>query len=248
MEQNTSTQSNDSKAGLAADIASLNLYQKLARITGELGAIKKGGTNREQGYAFIEAAAISGELRPLIARYNIVIVPYMATAAKQHRQQFKTAKGTIGTTALIPFTFVVINADKPDEKFSVSWTGEATDYADKVTNKAATAAIKSYLKAQFHISEQGDDPDADSPKIDSDQKPEVTIVNTSTAPSDDRVTPKQLAKLNAMFNDMGVSDRNERLAQVAEIVGHEIETSTKLTKAEASTVIERLTEGGNHED
>lgn len=43
------------------------------------------------------------------------------------------------------------------------WTGEALDYGDKATNKAATSAQKYYLMRQFNISEKGEDPDADSP-------------------------------------------------------------------------------------
>jgi hypothetical protein len=54
------------------DVAALNLWQKLAAITGEVGTIAKYGKNKEQGYAFIEYAAVAGALRTLFAKYRVV--------------------------------------------------------------------------------------------------------------------------------------------------------------------------------
>jgi hypothetical protein len=142
----------------------LNLYQKLAAISGDIGVIKKGGTNREQGYSFIEYAAVAGELRTLFAKYGVVIVPYMVKAQKQTREEVTTQRGGKGYHVLVDFAFVVVNADKPDDKFTVTWTGEATDYGDKATNKAATGALKYYLMRQFNISEKGEDPDETTPE------------------------------------------------------------------------------------
>ncbi|BAS17596.1 conserved hypothetical protein [Arthrobacter sp. Hiyo8] len=156
--------------------ASLNLYQKLARITGEVGAIKKGGTNREQGYGFIEYAAVAGELRGLFAKYGVVIVPRMQQGIKQSRSQVTSARGAVGNYLLVDMYFTVTNADNPEDKFTVSWTGEALDYGDKATNKAATSALKYYLMRQFNISEKGEDADEHTPE------PAVTRVPEDSAP------------------------------------------------------------------
>jgi hypothetical protein len=141
----------------------LNIYQKLAAITAEIGQVEKGGKNREQGYAFIEYAAVAGKLRTLFGKYGVVMVPRMAKTEAQQRVELISARGAKGLAVLIDFEFEVINADKPDDKFTVTWSGEAADYGDKATNKAATSAIKYYQMRQFNISEQGDDPDHESP-------------------------------------------------------------------------------------
>ena len=212
------------------DTSILNLYQKLARITGEVGAIKKGGTNREQHYQFIEYAAVAGELRSLFAKYNVVVVPYMARSGKQSRQQFKTSKGSIGTTALIDFTFVVINADKPDEKFSVTWTGEATDYGDKATNKAATSALKYYLMRQFNISEQGDDPDADSPKVTSQP-----VEHAQEPAQPELATKLQKGQITAWLRSRGVNDN-----EIVDRLRDDFNVQGELTRDEANRVLTEI--------
>lgn len=146
----------------AVDVRALNIYQKIAAITGEIGLVEKGGQNKEQKYAFIEYAAVAGKLRSLFAKFGVVVVPNMGEATER---EITNKWGGTGIHLKLAFTYDVINADKPDDRFTVSWLGEAADYGDKVYNKAATAALKYYLMRQFNISEKGDDADAETPDI-----------------------------------------------------------------------------------
>lgn len=139
----------------------LNLYQKLAKITGEIGVVAKDGNNTEQNFKFIEYAAVAGKLRDLFAKYGVVVVPRMPK--KQERKVITSKYGKEGVWTLVPMVFTVVNADKPEDRFTVQWEGEAMDYGDKATNKAATSALKYYLMRQFNISEKGEDPDEQSP-------------------------------------------------------------------------------------
>jgi hypothetical protein len=52
----------------------------------------------------------------------------------------------------------------------------------------------------------------------------------------------QSAKMHALFNGMGITkdERAERLAITAQVIGHDITTSSELTKAEATQVIDHL--------
>lgn len=218
-------------------ISSLNLYQKLAAITGEIGTIKKDGRNKDQGYAFIEYAAVAGELRKLFAKYNVVIVPRMPQHANQQRDTMRSAKGSVGYHILIDFTYTVVNADNPDDKFTVTWTGEATAWDDKGTNKAATSALKYYLMRQFNISEKGDDPDADTPKQVASE-PKQAPAPAASKPG--RISPKQLSKMQADFTELGIEDRQEKLGYIAEVVGREVASSQELSLNEARQVIDRL--------
>jgi hypothetical protein len=56
---------------------------------------------------------------------------------------------------------------------------------------------------------------------------------------EERITPKQLVALNAAVSDLGL-DRAAKLAGIAAIVGHPVESSKDLTKAEATAVIDSL--------
>src|SRR3954471_16876462 len=93
------------------DTASLNLYQKLAAITGEVGIIAKDGRNQEQKFDFISYAAVGGRLRELFAKYGVLIVPRMPKAAQQQRVEIESKYGAKGVAVLIDFEFDVINAD-----------------------------------------------------------------------------------------------------------------------------------------
>lgn len=226
--------------------SALNLYQKLAAITGEIGVIKKGGTNKEQGYAFIEYAAVAGELRALFAKYGVVIVPRMAQSSKQARSEVTSKYGAKGVYALIDFTFTVINADDPEDKFTVQWTGEAMDYGDKAANKAATGALKYYLMRQFNISEKGDDPDADSPEAQKQASATAPQQKAAASPAQAKVetiTKAQLAIMFASLKGKGIEDRDTAKAILHALAG--VESLTTLTKVEASELITELKKEGN---
>jgi len=54
------------------------------------------------------------------------------------------------------------------------------------------------------------------------------------------ITPEQLKKLHASFNEAGITARETRLEYASNIAGRALESSSDLTKAEASKVIEAL--------
>ncbi len=219
----------------------LNLHQKLAMITGDVGAIAKGGTNSEQKYAFIEYAAVAGELRGLFAKYNVLIVPYMQKTQHQQRTEVQTKYGNKGEHVLIDFTFVVINADDPTDKFSVSWTGEAIDYGDKATNKAATSALKYYLMRQFNISEKGDDPDAVSPEAvvpaAKQAKPQPVVTEQEVVIEPDApASGMQKGMITQLLRKLGISDEN-MVGVVAVTYGLDLK---ELTNTEAADLIKLI--------
>lgn len=192
----------------------MNLYQKLAAITGKIGAIKKDGRSGGYGdnYTFIEYGAIAARIRELFAEYGVVIIPYMKAGS---RSNIKSSKGKDGVHAVVPFVFVVRNADKPEEKFSVTWFGEAIDYGDKAINKAATAALKYYLMRQFNISEKGDDPDAETHEYGATaKKPDVAPPKqTASKPSAadvQKLRLQKMAQLDALLAQLLVQDGEDR--------------------------------------
>lgn len=223
------------------DPRTLNLYQKLAAITGDIGAVAKGGKNQDQKYDFIEYAAVAGNLRGLFAKYGVIVIPYMQKAAKQQRVEITNKYGGKGVAVLIDFAFVVRNADKPEEKFTVTWVGEAADYGDKATNKAATAALKYYLMRQFNISEKGEDPDEHSPERGTTQpaaqQPAPKAPEPAKPKAPEMITPDQLKKLFATIGDKGITgdDQKKLVYKLAKV-----ESTKDLTKATAAALIDKI--------
>lgn len=188
-----------------AETQQLNLYQKLAKITGEIGVIAKDGNNQQQKYKYIEYETIAGKFRELFSKYNVVLIPSMV---EQERTSITTARGASGVSTVCHFEFTVVNADKPDDRFVVKWQGEAADYGDKATNKAATAAVKYYLMRQFNISSKGDeDPDSQTPEVaQKQQKPAMASV-------------RQITAVSKLLANKGITNSEDRKAILGAAIG-----------------------------
>lgn len=218
--------------------ASLNIYQKLAAITGEIGVVAKDGKNAEQKYAFIEYAAVAGKLRTLFAKYGVVIVPRIKS---QERTEITSKYGAKGFHTLAKLEFQVVNADDPSDHFTVEWESEAADYGDKATNKAATAALKYYEMRQFNISEKGEDADNVTPELEKIEKPAAPKPAVGSAPQEPAtISAAQMRKMQAMYNELGISERDAKLRYASETIKRPLESSRDLTRHEAVQVIDRL--------
>ncbi len=66
---------------------------------------------------------------------------------------------------------------------------------------------------------------------------EAPAEEKATAP--EPITPKQITHLNALATDLGLT-REQKLAGVAAVIGHEVESTKALTKDEATQCIDRM--------
>lgn len=135
------------------------LAAKIAAISKDLGAIKKGGHNKEQHYDFIEYAAVSGKIRELLDKHGVAIIP---TVESYERDDVTSRSGATGYHYTLKMRFTVINADDQEDKIEATWMGESTDWGDKGINKAETSGTKYFYMRLFNISEKSDadnDPD-----------------------------------------------------------------------------------------
>lgn len=211
-----------------AETQQLNLYQKLAKITGEIGVIAKDGNNQQQKYKYIEYETIAGKFRELFSKYGVVLIPSMV---EQERSAITTSRGSSGVSTVCHFEFTVVNADKPDDRFVVKWQGEAADYGDKATNKAATAAVKYYLMRQFNISSKGDeDPDSQTPEVaQKQQKPAMASV-------------RQIVAVSKLLATKGVTSGEDRKAILGTAIGGKGATldPSKVTVVKLTEVANRI--------
>lgn len=211
-----------------AETQQLNLYQKLAKITGEIGVIAKDGNNQQQKYKYIEYETIAGKFRELFSKYGVVLIPSMV---EQERSAITTSRGSSGVSTVCHFEFTVVNADKPDDRFVVKWQGEAADYGDKATNKAATAAVKYYLMRQFNISSKGDeDPDSQTPEVaQKQQKPAMASV-------------RQITAVSKLLANKGVTNGEDRKAILGAAIGGKgaVLDPSKITVVKLKEVANRI--------
>jgi hypothetical protein len=119
--------------------AKLNLYQKIAAIMGEIGAVEKEGFNVNQKYAFVTEATIANLLRPLFAKYHIV--PW---------HTLKEWTRTDRTTYTVE-TWRLIDADTGEMTPETDMLSEGMDAGDKSSSKASTFSSKYFYLRQFVI-------------------------------------------------------------------------------------------------
>lgn len=178
----------------------LNLYQKLLKITESIGKMEKEGRGDGIPYRFIEQSMIVAKLRPLLAEHGVMIMPEAVGHEVQKLETTdKFGKPKVQFSSTVSMRFTVINADKPDERMTCNWSaGEALDGSDKATNKAVTAANKTFLMKLFNISEK-EDPDTKRPGI------EQTEVN----PADFYAAKAQLTKFLTKEKNMTLPEISE---------------------------------------
>lgn len=210
-------------------MAELNLYQKLISITEEIGVIEKTGRNNQQGYAFMEQAQIVAELRPLLKKYGVAIMPEtLSRTVDRYEVTRSNGKHGVDVHASVQMRFTIINADKPEEQFVCAWDGgEAIDSGDKATNKAITASNKYFLIKLFNISDK-DDADASSPQAETASPPKKLTPKPQTG-YDSAISEAQGKLLLARARDFsGLTDWEEIRSWAEEQIGssiHEIRKS-----------------------
>lgn len=133
------------------------IVQSLAKIMGEVGSVKKEGTNAFHNYKYAAAADVMHKLQPLLAREGLVIF------------QTEAERNFVGEGAALAITYEFILAHKDGETWpeKPKQTGMAAarnskgGFDDKSANKCHTAARKYFLLALFQIP-TGDYDDADA--------------------------------------------------------------------------------------
>lgn len=148
----------------AAGTATMNLWQKLAEVSGKLGAIAKDGEAPAVmgGFKFISHGAVMGHLRQQLAERQVAILESLDIVSDESVTMV-TAKGERSARRIVVKLLVeFVNGENPEERHQVTWFGEGLDTTDKALQKAATSAQKYVLMKTFLVSDK-DDPDGAEP-------------------------------------------------------------------------------------
>lgn len=181
--------------------STMNLAQKILAITGKVGHQQKTGRNSVQGYGFIEQAAVVAAIRPLLEAYGVVILP---AVSGRTIERFVNAKGNTSVHVNVTMKFTVMNADAEKDLWEFEWdAGEAIDTSDKATNKAVTAAHKSFLMKLFNISDK-EDADIESPEV----------------PQNRYINGREMTEIvNIGRVASGITDREELIKWITGVIG-----------------------------
>ena len=142
----------------------------------------------------------------------------------------------------------------PDALAGLAFTVEELEFDDQPTTTTRRGA-EPKTTAKRAAPRQQPEPEFDTPQTDggggSQEETSVaegaagSIPAGNTPPSSEPIDPQrinkaQLAKLAILLGEAGMPDRPSRLEYVSEVLGRAVESSTTLSKAEGSRVIEVL--------
>jgi len=123
----------------------MNIYQRLAKVMGEVDYIQK---EKKQGmrYSIVSHDAVTAKVRPILLKYGIVYhISHLSYDQVGNRTQVR-----------LVVTFV--NVDEPTEQIHSHSLGFGIDDQDKGAGKAVSYAVKYALLKSLGL-ETGEDPD-----------------------------------------------------------------------------------------
>ena len=165
----------------------MNIYETIAAVMGEIGAVGKTSKNATQGFMFRGIDAVMNAINPALVKFKLFIVPEIL---EQTREERTTAKGglLIYSICKVKYTFYA----EDGSSISATVIGEGMDSGDKATNKAMSIAFKYACFQVFCIpTEEMVDPDAEVHEVESKEKKEL------------KATAKQIELLHKLVPDEG---------------------------------------------
>lgn len=138
----------------------MNIYESITKIMEDVPIIKKGQTNKQQGFKFRGIDDVMNALQPLLAKNKVFIVPEIL---EQIREERTTSKGgnLIYSICKIKYKFFA----EDGSSIEAITIGEGMDSGDKATNKAMAIAMKYALFQVFCIpTEEMKDLDSETPE------------------------------------------------------------------------------------
>lgn len=135
------------------------IFEAISNVMSEIGAVKKGKKNTQQGFMYRGIDDVMTALAPALTKHKVFIVPEVTNEIRTERE---TQKGGVlfYTRLYVTYHFYTVDGSSIEAKV----IGEAMDSADKATNKALSVAYKYAAFQVFNIpTEELQDPDADAP-------------------------------------------------------------------------------------
>lgn len=142
------------RAASAAGDADAGFVARIAAAMREAEQVTKSSTNTDQGYKFASAESILAAVRLPLLKRGIILT---AQPRNYDEQTITSRGGSQGTRVLIDVDYTF----RDDEHTLVieAWRGDGQDFGDKAYGKAYTNAIKTFIRGQWLLPTEHDDPE-----------------------------------------------------------------------------------------
>lgn len=154
----------------AIDVKSMNIFQRVAAITAELGTVAKNlkvEVSKKNSYKAVSERDIIDAVKPLEEKYRVYSYPSDRRIIDDEILEGEKTDyngNPVKTTTFftrIQTTYTFVNIDNSEDRFSTIVFSEGIDTQDKGSGKAMTYADKYALMKAYKIS-TGDDPDQEA--------------------------------------------------------------------------------------
>ena len=218
----------------------LNIYQRMSRVTNELGSVAKNLTvgYGRNSYKAVGEADVLNAVKPAEEKWGIYSYPASRrTLSVDTLSTSGTKTDNYGKESIvervqfifrIETTYRFVNIDNPAEYIDIISFGDGIDSADKAPGKAMTYSDKYALLKAYKI-QTGDDPDQDPspnftgsapagrettppPKQPTPPSQQPTENTPPAAPAIKTVSPEQIALMQTIFSP-------ERLEKMCQLLG-----------------------------
>lgn len=194
-----------SEPEIIAPSTELNVYQIVAVVKGEVGAIGKKQPAQNSGinYPFRRIDDIFNAAHGPMSKHGLVVVPDSITGTENAEVQFKNSTGL---SRIIRIRFKAYGP--AGDSIPIEVQGEANDTADKASNKAHTAALKIAVSQLLMIpyEEMIDQDDTRLERADQGSAP-ATQARRQRAASD-HVTADDVKHLETIMGDLTQAEKD----------------------------------------
>ena len=231
---------------MLAVVRMTTVFEAWSAVMNDVKVVHKGERNQQQGFSFRGIDAVMLAVGPKLRAHSVTVVP---TAESIETERYTTAKGGLMQGIICRVQFTVYGPE--GDSFTGSAYGQAADSGDKAVSKAHSVAYRTFLLQALCVPTDEPDPDsqvheraipARRSQASAQEPPGWEPDATKGDPTRPR-TEAQSRKLFAVLREKGLSDRDEAMAAIGDILGREVESTKSLTVAECSQVIDVL-EGG----
>nr|DAL43007.1 MAG TPA_asm: ERF superfamily protein [Caudoviricetes sp.] len=145
---------------MAEETKTLNLFQKIAEVKANIDGFTK--DTKGYNFSYVSGSQILHRIRKKMIEHNLLLVPSTSNE-NWTTHTFKNKRGQEVTEFIVEMdlNYTWINADKPEEKFEVSYHayGQQSDIS-QAHGTALTYAERYFLMKFFNIPTDEDDADA----------------------------------------------------------------------------------------
>jgi hypothetical protein len=224
------------------------LAAALAKVQAELPTLERDRTVTVQpkdtkkdpySYSYVTLASLTEAVMPLLAKNGLAFSAFPALAAD-------------GKMSL-RYHLLHESGERLTGEFPISGEGGIQMIGGRITYSrryclAAVVGIAADEDDETHLANEAAPRTAQRntrPRQAPDAKPARQVARKSAPPlpgesDSDKVTDKQLGLIGTLMTKADITDRDQRLRWVGDLIGREVATSRDLTRTEASKVIDEL--------